>query len=165
MRLFFLILFFVLNFAISVFTQSYHNPYKSIDELAYQEGDSILCPRLLFGFSGQSVISETIDSLEIIGNFLNENKSLIVEIGIHSDSRGNHEYNKRLTGRRAIEVRLYLIEKYNIQPERIHAKGYGESVLIVSDEVISNLKTDRERELAHQINRRTVLKIIEIRDF
>jgi outer membrane protein OmpA-like peptidoglycan-associated protein len=45
--------------------------------------------------------------------------------------------------------------------DRLVAKGFGESQPIVSDDVISKLKTSKEQEKAHQSNRRTEYKFLK----
>ncbi len=49
-----------------------------------------------------------------------------VEIGSHTDSRGNDKYNIRLSDRRAREVLRYLISK-GVNEDRLKAVGYGGS--------------------------------------
>jgi outer membrane protein OmpA-like peptidoglycan-associated protein len=53
----------------------------------------------------------------------------------------------------------YLIEK-GIAEERLTPKGLGESVPLISDKEINAMKTEEEQEQAHQVNRRTVFKIL-----
>ena len=91
---------------------------------------------------------------------LNDNPEIKIELSSHTDSRQTAEYNMDLSNRRAQSATNYIIEA-GIDPERITAKGYGESQLIVSDEDINSLPTIEEREAAHQINRRTEFKILE----
>jgi peptidoglycan-associated lipoprotein len=75
----------------------------------------------------------------------------VLEMGSHTDSRGNDKYNQKLAQRRADSAVAYLI-KQGVSPERIKAKGYGESEL-----KIKNAKNEAE----HQQNRRTTVKIIK----
>lgn len=49
---------------------------------------------------------------------------LIVEVGSHTDSIGNAEYNKKLSQQRADNVVLYLVSK-GIEKNRLTAVGYG----------------------------------------
>jgi outer membrane protein OmpA-like peptidoglycan-associated protein len=91
---------------------------------------------------------------------LNDNPEIKIELSSHTDSRQTAEYNMDLSNRRAQSATNYIIEA-GINPERITAKGYGESQLIVSDEEIDSLPSVEEREAAHQINRRTEFKILE----
>jgi outer membrane protein OmpA-like peptidoglycan-associated protein/tetratricopeptide (TPR) repeat protein len=91
---------------------------------------------------------------------LKDNPEIKIELSSHTDSRQTAEYNMDLSNRRAQSATDYIIEA-GIDTERITAKGYGESLLIISDEEINSLPTVEEREAAHQINRRTEFKILE----
>src|SRR5690606_7066236 len=75
-----------------------------------------------------------------------------------TDSRAPDDYNLDLSQRRARAAVDYIISK-GINPNRIVARGYGETQLLVSDEEIAALPTE-EREMAHQRNRRTEFKIL-----
>ena len=73
---------------------------------------------------------------------------MVIEIGTHSDIRGNSKYNKKLSQKRANSVRYYLIDN-GIEPERIIAVGYGE------EQPIIKCKTeDSCSEEQHEFNRR-----------
>jgi len=90
--------------------------------------------------------------------FLNENNTLTIEIGGHTDSRGTN--NLALSQSRAEAVYNYLVSK-GIDSKRLTSKGYGSSAPVYSDEYIKKLSTEREIENAHQSNRRTEYKIIK----
>ena len=79
-----------------------------------------------------------------------------IELGSHTDSRGSVKSNEILSQKRAEEAVNYLVSK-GIKPERMTAKGYGESMLLngCSDGVPCS-------EEAHQANRRTEFKITAI---
>ena len=91
---------------------------------------------------------------------LNDNPEIKIELSSHTDSRATAEYNMDLSKRRAQSAVEYIINN-GIDQDRITARGYGESQLIISDDTINNLPTEEEREAAHQINRRTEFKILE----
>jgi len=78
-----------------------------------------------------------------------------VELGGHTDSRQIHtaQYpsNLELSQARAEAVRQYLITKWGIAPERLIAKGYGDSQPLVPNTTPENMFK----------NRRTELKILE----
>ncbi|OXA98121.1 flagellar motor protein MotB [Flavobacterium oncorhynchi] len=75
--------------------------------------------------------------------------NMVVEIGSHTDSRGNLKYNEDLSQKRANSTREFIIES-GINSKRIQAKGYGESVPIVK------CKTDEAcSEEEHELNRRS----------
>jgi peptidoglycan-associated lipoprotein len=95
----------------------------------------------------------------------------------HTDSRDTEEYNIELSQKRAQSVVDYLIEK-GIDQERLSAKGYGESSpkmvdeelaseypfleegFILNEQFIDQLPNDEQKEIAHQINRRTEFRVL-----
>jgi len=81
---------------------------------------------------------------------MKENPKMIIEIGGHTDDTGDDEYNLKLSQKRAEAIRDYLIKK-GIQPERIKAKGYGET-----EPIVPNIN-----ELNRERNRRVEVKIID----
>ncbi len=83
------------------------------------------------------------------------NPRIIVEIGSHTDSKGDDNYNLKLSQRRAESVVKYLISK-GIDKDRLSAKGYGESVAIAKNENADGSDNPEGR----QMNRRTEFKII-----
>ena len=88
--------------------------------------------------------------LDSLVNIMNDNPEIFIELGSHTDSRADDAYNMSLSQRRAKSAVDYIIRK-GVAPERIVAKGYGETQLIVS-----NAKTEEE----HQRNRRTEFKVL-----
>jgi outer membrane protein OmpA-like peptidoglycan-associated protein/tetratricopeptide (TPR) repeat protein len=79
-----------------------------------------------------------------------------VELGSHTDSRASYEYNIELSQKRA-EAAVRYITFNGINPMRITAKGYGETMLVnkCADGVPCT-------EPEHQANRRTEFKITAI---
>lgn len=74
---------------------------------------------------------------------------MVIEIGSHTDSRGNAKFNENLSQKRASSTRDFIIQS-GIDPKRVTAKGYGESVPIVK------CKTDDAcSEEEHELNRRS----------
>lgn len=90
--------------------------------------------------------------LDKLVQLLKDNPGLRIELGSHTDARASDIYNLRLSQRRADAAINYIVNK-GISGERLEARGYGESELI-----IENAKTEAE----HQQNRRTEFKVIEI---
>lgn len=74
---------------------------------------------------------------------------MVIEIGSHTDSRGNAKFNEDLSQKRANSTREFLIQS-GIDAKRVVAKGYGESVPIIK------CKTDEScSEEDHELNRRS----------
>lgn len=83
---------------------------------------------------------------------LQDNPTLKIELGSHTDARDTDAYNQRLSENRAKSAVAYIVSK-GIAADRMTYKGYGETQLIVK-----NAKTEEE----HQRNRRTEFKILEL---
>lgn len=88
--------------------------------------------------------------LDSLVQIMKDNPEIYIELGSHTDSRAPDDYNMDLSRRRAISAVQYIIKK-GIAPERITAKGYGETQLI-----IPNATTEEQ----HQKNRRTEFKVL-----
>jgi len=95
--------------------------------------------------------------LDKVVTLLKNNPGIQVELGSHTDSRGNNEYNLELSENRAKAAVEYII-KNGISSNRIQSKGYGETILTnrCKDGVTCS-------EAEHQNNRRTELKILGIK--
>ena len=80
---------------------------------------------------------------------LHENPNMKIAVRSHTDSRQTHQYNQILSDKRAQSTRDWLIAK-GIAPERLTAKGYGETELlnVCADGVLC-------AESDHQKNRRS----------
>lgn len=74
---------------------------------------------------------------------------MVVEIGSHTDARGNNRYNLDLSSKRAASTRTYFIEQ-GIPAKRISSKGYGETV-----QIIKCVPEDSCSEEQHELNRRS----------
>jgi len=86
---------------------------------------------------------------------LKDNPEIIVEVNSHTDSKGNDQYNERLSDRRAGNIVKYLVEK-GIEPARILGKGYGEKKPIAPNDKPDGSDDPEGRAR----NRRTDFRII-----
>ena len=76
---------------------------------------------------------------------LDDHAGLNVRIEGHTDSRGSDSLNLRLSDARANAVRDYLIRR-NVDPDRMIAKGYGESVKIADNRTKAGRRQNRRVE-------------------
>jgi peptidoglycan-associated lipoprotein len=136
-------------------------------------------PNIFYDFGKWDLRPESMVSLDKLVETLNDNENITIELMSHTDSRDTEEYNLTLSQKRAQSVVQYLIDK-GIAPERLTARGYGESKPKVVDtaiaaqnpflksgetlteQYINSLANDEQREIAHQINRRTEFKVLRI---
>ena len=136
--------------------KSYHidiplNPETSVDE-------NILA-NVFFDVNKSALRPESKVELNKFANYLKSNPKLKIQLGGHTDSRGNKDENLKLSSDRAKSVLDYLIQ-CGVPSASLSYKGYGSMQPIVSDEEILKLAKPEEKESAHQKNRRTVYKII-----
>jgi peptidoglycan-associated lipoprotein len=132
---------------------------------------------IFFDFASAELRPESTVSLDKLVETLNDNPNIVIELGSHTDSRGNDDFNLDLSERRAQSVVNYLISK-GIHPDRLISKGYGESQpkvvdkrdheaypflpegQVLTDQYINSIKDEDLQELAHFLNRRTEFKVL-----
>jgi outer membrane protein OmpA-like peptidoglycan-associated protein len=78
---------------------------------------------------------------------LAENPELRFEIQGHTDGDGSEEYNLELSRQRAESVLKYLV-LFGIEPTRLQAKGYGESIPVAPNDTDENKAKNRRVILA-----------------
>jgi outer membrane protein OmpA-like peptidoglycan-associated protein len=110
--------------------------------------------QIYFDLDKSNIRKDAIEPLEKIVQAMVEYPNIKIEIGSHTDSRQHRKYNKLLSQRRAESTMVYLIKR-GIAPERLTAKGYGESQLVnhCADAVPCS-------EAEHQQNRRSTFVIV-----
>ncbi len=118
----------------------------------------ILLANVFFDLNKSTLRKESFVELNKLVEFLESNPKVKIEIGGHTDSRGSN--NKELSTARAKSVYDYVISK-GIDASRLSYNGYGETKPVYSDEYINGLITEKEKEAAHQANRRTEYKIVK----
>ncbi|MBL7918657.1 MAG: OmpA family protein, partial [Bacteroidia bacterium] len=153
------------NYGISVRKDNYlfHSENFNLpDNADYQEftkdialkkievGSTIVLRNIFFDFDKATIRPESANELDRLIKLLNENPTLKIELGSHTDSKGSDDYNMKLSDNRSKSVVAYLIGK-GIAASRLVAKGYGETKAIDTND------TDAGR----QNNRRTEFKILE----
>ena len=120
-----------------------------------EEGKTVASKSLYFDFASSDLRPESTSLLDEIIEILEDNASLTIEIGAHTDSRGEASANLALSERRAQSVVDYLIANSDVQEERLLARGYGESQLL--NRCGEGVNCTEEE---HQANRRTEMKIL-----
>lgn len=117
----------------------------------------IVLENIYYDFDKWAIRQDAAIELDKLVRILNDNPTLEIEMGSHTDVRGNDQYNLVLSDKRAMAAVQYLIVK-GIDPSRLTFKGYGEKVLV------NGCKNDVFcSEEDHQKNRRTEFKVTKIR--
>ena len=120
-------------------------------------------PLVLYPFNeSELLINDEVnsaDSLNYLLSIMERNETFVVQLESHTDSRGNASYNKELSQKRAQTCVDYLISR-GVARDRLVAVGHGKERLLISDADIAKMRTEDEKERAHQANRRTVFRIL-----
>jgi OOP family OmpA-OmpF porin len=101
---------------------------------------------LVFTTSSTTIQSHQYDILEEVAEVLALNPGIRVEIAGHTDSRGAHAYNLRLSEARAKAVRDHLVAE-GIGAERLSVKGYGPDKPIADNDTDAGRARNRRVEL------------------
>jgi outer membrane protein OmpA-like peptidoglycan-associated protein/tetratricopeptide (TPR) repeat protein len=106
---------------------------------------------LYYDYDKPDVQYTSLSVLDKLVEFMKINPKIIIELSANTDSRGNPEYNLKLSQARAQNAKDYLILE-DISPDRVIPVGNGKN-----KPIILTAKTEKE----HQINRRTEIKILK----
>ena len=104
----------------------------------------VVIENIFYDFDKATLRPESKAALDEMIKMLNDNPNVTIELGAHTDRKGTDKYNEGLAQRRAQSVVDYLIEG-GIAPDRLEAKGYGESV-----PKVINKKMAREHDFLHE---------------
>ncbi len=119
---------------------------KSMREQLDEEG-KIVTHGILFDVDSHKIKGESYKTLAEIGQLLQDDPELRLSIEGHTDSDGTDEHNMTLSQNRANSVRDYLTSTYNIKPDRLEAKGWGESKPIDTNKTAEGKANNRRVEL------------------
>lgn len=134
---------------------------------------------IYFDLGKAKIRPDAAKELDKIVKVLNDNPTMLIELGSHTDSRGSDANNLKLSDRRAKSSAAYIQERIT-NPDRIYGRGYGETKFkkvdkrihdiynympigqVLDDAYINSLPTKEKKEAAHQINRRTEFIILRM---
>ena len=110
----------------------------------------IVLNNIYYDFNKANIRPDAAIVLDSLVQIMSDNPEIYVELGSHTDARASDEFNMDLSRRRAISAVKYIIDS-GVVDERITARGYGESQLIIKS---------AQTEEQHQVNRRTEFKVL-----
>lgn len=88
---------------------------------------------IIFKRLSTEVTEKSVKTIEKIAAILKEHSHVKIEVGGHTDAKGDEDVNAYVSKHRALSVRKLLI-KFGIDKKRLSAKGYGESMPIVKND-------------------------------
>ncbi len=130
-------------------------------------------PNILYDLGKWDLRPESRVALDGLVQTMNDNPTIVIELGSHTDSRPIPMTNDTLSQRRAQSVVDYLIEK-GVEVDRLRPRGYGareprtlnndlghfKTGDVLTDDFINKIKAKDQKEEAHQLNRRTEFKVL-----
>lgn len=140
----------------------------------------IVIENILYDFNKATLRQESKAALDSLAKILEEHPYITIELSSHTDRIGSDTYNDNLSLQRALSVVKYMVDKCDINPERLSYKGYGKSSpmtvtprlaklypefavgTLLTPEFINSLESKEQQQNADQINRRTEFKITAI---
>ena len=111
-------------------------------------GESIQLKNVFFVQSKATLLPESYPELDRLVRIMKDNKTIEIELGGHTDGRGDPKANLALSEERVEAVKQYLISK-GISEKRILGKGFGGAKPMVANDTEEN----------RQLNRRVEFKI------
>lgn len=152
-------------------------------ELERYGGKVFDLPNIEYDLADTTLRPESMVSLDKLVETLTVNSHITIELAANTDFRGGDEYNQKLSEGRANSVMHYLITK-GIKEDRLTSVGNGERVPkkiesktktgrkilatyrflkvgdVLTEEFINSLESEEEKEICHQLNRRTEFRVL-----
>ncbi|MBC9813218.1 PD40 domain-containing protein [Crocinitomicaceae bacterium CZZ-1] len=128
-------------------------------EIGKDLNDMITIHPIYFDLDKSDIRPDAQIELDKIVKIMNDNPTLTIELGSHTDCRASMQYNLSLSDRRAKSSANY-IKKRITNPSRIYGKGYGETKLVNDCACEGDIVSDCTEE-QHQENRRTEFRIVK----
>lgn len=123
-------------------------------EPEFKVGDTFELENIYYDFDKHNIRADAALVLDELAETLKKYPTLRIELSSHTDCRGSHAYNERLSQRRAQSAVDYLVSR-GISSDRMVAQGYGERRLVNHcRDGVSCSRAD------HQANRRTEVTVL-----
>jgi OOP family OmpA-OmpF porin len=108
-------------------------------------GATVNLKNVLFQQSTSNLLPESNDELDMVVDFMKANPKIVIELGGHTDNRGIHSHNVKLSKERVDKVKAYLVDK-GIESSRITGRGYGGIRPIADNDAEDTRKLNRRVE-------------------
>lgn len=122
--------------------------FKEMDAVSIEKNTEKIAkvdiPPVYYDSGKAAVKKESLSVLNDVVSVLKQFPDYYLIIDAHTDSVGSDESNLRLSGERASSVRAYLVSK-QIDPNRLIARGWGESKPLVANEKTENDRAKNRR--------------------
>jgi outer membrane protein OmpA-like peptidoglycan-associated protein len=143
-----------LNQSLKVNVPEIGNLNQTVLLMKMEMNKTFVLDNIYYDLDSWKILPSSENELSKLIKIMNENPSIKIELGSHTDSRGSDQYNLNLSQKRSESSVAYIV-KNGILKDRITAKGYGETHLLNRCKNGATCSDDEHRK-----NRRTEFKII-----
>lgn len=123
-------------------------------------GAKITVQGIYYDLNKANIRPDAAKILDSLVTVLNKYPKIRIELGSHTDCRNDSLYNQALSQRRADSAVAYLVRQ-GVEPDRMVAKGYGETQLVNDCACEGNFVKRKCTEEEHQMNRRTTIRFLD----
>ncbi len=124
------------------FDTVYDNPEHLFGKL-YRDAANNNFDNILFDFDKSNIKPQYASILDELGTLLKQEPNIYAVLSGHTCIIGTKKYNINLSRRRAERAQKYLINKFNISPERVLLYWYGFSNPVASNKTEAGRKLNR----------------------
>jgi len=135
------------NFSLSGFTTETEPFIKNISLSPIDVGETIILRNIFFDTGKYNLKPESVSELKKILEFMENNPTLKIEIGGHTDNVGGETYNLALSENRAKSVFDFLTQR-GIEPSRLTYRGFGYSKPIATNDTQDGRAKNRRTEIS-----------------
>ncbi len=108
---------------------------KKGEEVELTKGrEAFVLDNIQYEYNSDKVVNKSFVALNKLVAILNEQPNKKIQLMSYSDSRGSDDYNLKLSQRRAVSIKNYLVSQ-GINSDRIGSNGGGETNLIIENAV------------------------------
>ncbi|MFT5601755.1 MAG: outer membrane protein OmpA-like peptidoglycan-associated protein [Flavobacteriales bacterium] len=145
---------------IMILNYGFRRNFKLSDS-TYQEGDVLIKESSLFLNHSESSVKERKSFLDSLVRFCLSNPTITIEIGSHRDSIDPCYAYIDFEILKSKAIKKYLVEN-DVPEKQLILAEYGGFRPIISNSEIEKIKTQEEKEKAHQKNRRIEITILKM---
>jgi outer membrane protein OmpA-like peptidoglycan-associated protein len=124
----------------------YREINRDLELTPLKVGETVQLNNIFFVQSKAEILPESQPELERLLKLLNENATLEIELGGHTDNQGSSAANLKLSEERALAIMNYLLEN-GINKKRLTSKGYGGTKPIASNASADTRQKNRRVEI------------------
>ena len=134
----------------------YLTPPLKVEDVGSDLTASLRLNPIYFDFDKSFIRRDAALELEKVIAVMSQFPTLKIDVRSHTDSRASDGYNLKLSGRRNVSTKDYIIQIGSVNSSRITGKGYGETQLV--NRCSNGVKCSDEE---HQLNRRSEFIIVQ----